>query len=463
LAPPEIVVSLRGLLVLIGLLAAVVAALYGLGRRAEPPASAPSDAPLVRAFEEDAVREIDLACAGAGVTLRKGTSAGWRITRPIEAEADPRRVHEVVAALQQARVRKVIADAAPDPGAFGLSPAACTVRVELAAGAPALSVRLGRGSPVGTERYAAGEDARVVFTDASLYGAVSRGVDGFREKRLVPVESEAITRIALDRPDGRLVVSSSEGIWRVESPIRDLASSSACTALARAVTAIELAGPASVRPPADAHPERSLRLEVTTRGGGAPIRAFVARAGIGGTRLGWREGGSFAGLVEESAAKDLERPTESYRDPRIAPFFGPDVRRVTIERGATTLRVERSKEPASWSGYEGTATFAVDSARIGDLLDRLSGLSGVGFETAGPGTKATGTITAVGERGELARFAFGPLAPSPGSDVESLWITTPARPGVVFRIHAASFGPIPSKAADLAPAPPASPEAVKGP
>jgi hypothetical protein len=462
-APPEIVVSLRGLLVLIGLLAAVVSALLWLGRSAEPPASAPSDAPLVRTFEEDAVREIDLACAGAEVTLRKETSLGWRITRPIEAEADPRRVHEVVAGLQQARVRKVIADHTADPAAFGLSPAACTVRVGFAAGTPALSVRLGRGSPVGTERYATGEDARVVFTDASLYGAVSRGVDGFREKRLVPVESEAITRIALDRADGRLVVASSEGLWHLESPIRDLAASGACTALARAITSIELGGPGSIRPPVDAQPARRIRLEVTTGGGGAPIRAFVALAGIGGTRLGWREGGSAAGLVEESVAKELERPTESFRDPRIAPFFAPDVRRLTIERGATTLRIARSKEPASWSGSEGSAAFAVDGARVGDLLDRLSGLSGVGFETAVPGTKATGTIALDGEHGELARFLFGPLAPSTGSDVESLWITTPARPGAVFRVHAASFGPIPVKAADLAPAAPAaSPSAVKG-
>jgi hypothetical protein len=456
-------VSLRGLLVLLGLLAAVVAALFWLGRKPEPTESAPVDTPLVRAFAEDAVREIDLACAGADVTLRKETSAGWRITRPIEAEADPRRVHEVVAALQQARVRRVIADKSTELGAFGLSPAACTVTVGFAAGTPALRLRLGRGSPVGTERYAAGEDARVVFTEASLYGAVSRGVEGFREKRLVPVESEAITRIALDRPDGRLVVASSGGVWHVESPIRDLASSGACGALARTVSSIELAGPASVRPPVDAQSSRRIRLEVTTGGGGAPIRAFVAAAGIGGTRLGWREGGSAAGLVEESAAKELERPTESFRDPRIAPFFGPDVRRLTIERGATTLRIVRSKEPSSWSGSQGSTPFPVDGPRVGDLLDRLSGLSGVGFETAAPATQATGTIAVDGEHGELARFQFGPLAPVPGSDVESLWITTPARPGVVFRIHATSFGPIPAKAEDLAPAAPAaSPSAVKG-
>jgi uncharacterized protein DUF4340 len=461
-ASPEIVVSLRGLLVLLVLLAAVVAALYWVGRGAAPPATAPSDAPLVKAFTEAAVQGIDLACAGAEVSLRKDASARWKIARPLEAEADPRRVHDAVVALQEARVRKVIADKSADPAAFGLSPAACAVRLEFAAGTPALSLRLGRSSPVGTERYAAGEDARVVLTDASLFGIVSRGADGFREKRLVPLDPEAITRIALDRPDGRLVVASSGGVWRVESPLRDLAASGACTALARAVASIEVQGAGPVRPPVEAHTERRIRLEVSAPGEVSPIVAFVAAAGIGGKRLGWREGPPLAGLVEESAVKELDRPAESFRDPRIAPFFSPDARRLTIERGATQLRLTRSKAPSSWTGSEGAAAFPVDGARVEALLDRLSGLSAVGFESALPATHATGTIAVDGEHGELARWSFGPLTPSQVSDVESLWITTPARPGVVFRIHAASFGPIPSKAADLAPAASASPEGVKG-
>jgi len=455
-------VSLRGLLVLIGLLAAVVAALYWVGRSAPPQETNPSDAPLVKAFAEEAVHRIDLACVDAEVTLEKAGSAGWRIIKPLEAEADPRRVHDVVTALQDARVRKVIADKAADPAAFGLAPAACTVHVEFAAGTPALTLRLGRSSPVGTERYAAGEDARVVFTDASLYGVVARGPEAFREKRLFPVDPETITRIALDRPDGRLVMASAQGLWHLESPIRDLASSAACAGLARAVTSIELQAPGPVAPPIDAHSDRRIRVEVTTPGGAAPLVAFVATAGIGGKRLGWREGRPLGGLVEESAAKELERTSESFRDPRIAPFFSPDVRRLTIDRGGTQLRIVRAKEPSSWSGSEGSTVFPVDGARVEALLDRLSGLSGAGYETAPPATKATGTIGVDGERGELARWTFGPLARAPGVDVESLWITTPARPGVVFRIQASSFGPIPSKAADLAPAPPAEPVGVKG-
>jgi hypothetical protein len=455
-------VSLRGLLALIGLLAAAVFTLYWLGGGGPPPETTASDAPLVKAFAEEAVREIELLCDGAGVTLEKETSQGWRITKPLEAEADPRRVHDVVTALQDARLLKVIAEKAPDPAAFGLSPAACTVRLGFGTGTPGLTLRLGRGSPVGSERYAAAEVDRVVLTDASLYGVVARDAEAFREKRLIPVDPESITRIALDRPDGRLVLVSAEGVWHIESPLRDLASSSACTALARAITSIELSASGSVPPPSDAHPERRVRVEVTAPGAVTPLVAFVAIAGVGGTRLAWREGRPRAGLVEESGARELDRPSESFRDPRIAPFFSPDVRRLTIERGGTQLRIVRAKEGSSWSGSEGSTAFTVDGARVEALLDRLSGLSGAGFETALPATKATGTIAVEGERGELARWSFGPLIRPLGSDVESLWITTSSRPGVVFRVEAVSFGPIPAKAADLAPATPAATEGAKG-
>lgn len=454
--------SLRGLLVLTGLLAAAVFVLLRLGHGTAPGNAAAPQAPLVTAFAEEGVREIDLACGGTAVTLGRETSRSWQIKRPFEAEADPRRVHEVIAALQDARVLKVIAGAAADPAAFGLSPAACTVRLGFETGTSALTLRLGRNSPVGSERYASADDARVVFTDGSLYGVVARSAEAFREKRLIPVDPEAITRIAVDRPDGRLVVQRVAGAWQVEAPRDDAASSGACAGLARAVASMELTSSGAVGAPRNAHPARCLRLEVTERGGNTPFVAFVAAAGIDGKRLGWREGRGLAGLVEESAARELQLPWDSFRDARIMSFSSPDVRRLTVVRGGTTLRIAREGETSPWTGSEGSAPFAVEASRVEDLLDKLQGLTGAGFEPDAPGTQATGTIALEGERGALARLTWGPLGPSSGSDVSSLWVTTPARPGVVFRVEASGFGPVPAKAADLAPAATARTEGVGG-
>jgi hypothetical protein len=453
-AAPEVVVSRVGLVVLIVLLAAAISLLVWLGRSPAPIPVAPPDERLLREFAEDAVRKIEIDCGGSAVTLARGASPGWRITRPFEAEADLRQVGALIASLREARITKVIGSDGGHPDAFGLSPPACTVRVDFAPAQAPATIRLGRSSPVGSERYAAADDARVVLTDGNLFGVVARDASGFREKRLFPVAPGAMTRIALERPDGRIVIARSGAAWRLEAPYPDAASAAACEGLARAVSEIEIAEPDTVPVPRDIRPERRLRLEVATGEHDAGSVAIVAAAGINGKRLGWREGAARAGLIDESALGELLRPAESMRERRIASFSTPDVRRLTIEQGGTSLRIARGGEASPWSGSAGTVTFAVDGLRVDELLNQWRALTASGFAPADTKSQRTGTASIEGESAPLASFTWGPS----GAD---LWLTTPARPGVVFQVDANSFGPIPATPSDWA-HPPDSAAKAKG-
>jgi len=450
-------VSLRGLVVLIALLAAAVGALVWVDHKKTDQPLESKDEPLLTPFTEDAVGSIEIVCEGSTITLRHEPAPSWRVAQPFTGEADPRRVRELIAALQDARVRKVIATGTADASGFGLRPAACTVRLASASGEALATLRLGRSSPVGTERYAAGDDARVVFADGSLYTVLARGAEALREKRLFPVEAEAMTRIDIERPSGRLALVRMNDDWRLLLPIADVASPSACSSLTRALASLEVTNAATTQVPSAVHPERRIKIAVTTKASPAAAVAYVAAAGIQGERLSWREGGSLAGLLPEAAASELSRDPESFRDPRIATFSTPDVRSVSFERGEARLRVARTAESEAWTGLTGSAPIPVDGSRVSALLDRLRGLTSSGFAEA-PGV-ATGTIVVTGGAGELARMTYGPLAPAAGTGEELLWMTTPARPGVVFKLPAAYLGPIPSRASDLAP--PAATEAPR--
>jgi hypothetical protein len=432
-------VSLRGLLVLIGLLAAAIVVLVRVGTHPGTAAQAPADAALVRAFTESEVHAIELDCGGAPVALARTSAAGWRLAKPFEAEADPRKVHEVISALQDARAHKVVAEKADDVASFGLAPAACTVKVDLGSAEPAMTLRLGRTSPVGTERYAAAADGKVVLTDGALFGTVSRGADAFRERRLIPVAGDEMTRIVLSRPDGRLALSKIGEAWQVESPRRDAASLNACTNLARAIAALEAADAGPVELPRDPRPDRRIEIRVAARGIDRPLVAFVAAAGVSGQRLAWREGAGNAGLVAESAAEELQRGADSYFETRIATFSLPDVRSVSLARGGTTVELARAGEGAPWTGREGASTFKVEGTRVIDFLNKIRSLTASGFEPSPPAAPPTGQITVRSERGDLARLTYGPL----GSG--SQWVTTPVRQGAVFRVEQASLGTVPGR------------------
>lgn len=384
--------SLRSLVVLLAVLAAMVSALVWLHRRDETATPPTTEAPLIRNVDADSVRALELNCGGSTVKLSRRPNADWRIVEPEDALADTRRVAELLAALQNARARKTIADGSSQAGDFGLDPPACRVALWLEAKPSAVTLRIGRPSPVGTERYAAGEDGKIVLTDGSLYGVVSRNADGFREKRSIPVEPDAITRIILDRPDASVVLTSTDGIWRIEKPRADLASASACTELARAIASIEDKGSAT---------SKRVKVEVGVRGREAPLVAELAA----------------------DAAPELARPWESFRETRIVSFSPSDVRELTVTQGDKHLILNRTGD--------GAATFT-------EFVDKLSGLTAEGFESETPKGSAVGTIVVSGERRELVRLSWGTLG-------SKLWITTSERPGAIFRVDAT--------AADLSPKP----------
>ena len=446
MASPEVVVSLRALAVLVLLLAGVVGLLVWLGREPQkPPATAPA-ASLI-AFQEDGIRSIAAACPPGTWTLRRDALSGWRVAEPFDAEADPRRVRAVLSALSDATAVRTVAEPGADTAAFGLAPTLCTVQLTVSSDPTSQVLRLGRASPVGSERYALAPDGKVVLVNGSLFDTLSREAESFRERRLFPVEAASLTRIAIDRPGGRLELISENGAWRVVAPVPDAAAATACDSLARAIAGIELGEAGGTKPPIVSRAARRIRVELTS-GHEAPRVGFVAAAGIAGTRIAWREGGSPIGLVAESVAKELEQATETFRSKHIATFATQDVRWVAVERGGTSLRVERASDGAAWSGRSGARAFSVDAARVEDFLTRLRQLTAVGFEPVRQSRGATGSIVVGGSSGELCRMAWGPLAPSAGDAAESVWVETPARPDAVFRVLATELGPIPGNPSD---------------
>jgi hypothetical protein len=185
------------------------------------------------------------------------------------------------------------------------------------------------------------------------------------------------------------------------------------------------------------------------------MTALVAAAGVGGKRVAWREGAASAGLVPESGIADFDRPAPAFRDRQVLGFSSPDVRRVVITRGATSLTLARASEAAPWTVRQGSEPETpADGARVTALIERLRSVRAASVEDAAPPSPATGTLVVSGEKGELGRASWGSLPPASGE--ESVWVTTPRR-GTTFRVPASAFGPIPQGPRDLAPSPSPSP------
>ena len=459
---PEVVVSLRGLIALLLVLGALIAAVVYLKPKPKP--AAPSeDAPLVAPLAEDKLERIEIACGETRATLARA-SGSWRLSSPFEAEADPRAVHTLVAAIQEARVRKPIADAPQDLSPFGLSPPACTVTYALAGEPNPRTLVIGRASPLGTERYAKDPSGRVVLTDGSLYTGVDRPPEALREKRLFPVDSESVTRILLEGPGGSFDVRREKDAWRLAAPIADRAAGEVCARLARDLTGLELHALESTPAPKVVQADRRIRIVLEAGPGTAPREAFVATAGVQGKRVAWRGGSApFAGLIDESAASALSRRWETLRDPTLTSFSSPDVVELVIDRQGATLTLRRAPAATAWTVAAGaSAPVAADGEKVDALLERLRDLRGSEFLPTAPSGAPSGSLVVRSASADLARLTWGPLPPVAGQP-ESIWVAAAARPGAWVRLDASRFGPLPKTAAEMAPQPSSSPSPSPSP
>ena len=447
--------SNRAVLLLALIAALAVGAVFWLDER---PAERRPGEGGERLFEgaPDRARGVEVKRGGARMRAERDDAWGWKLVAPERGEADAREVDAVLRAIADARVRRVVAAKGEPDAGFGLESPEATVGLELDGGA-SFRLKIGRASPVGTERYVSIGDGRVLLAEIQATPMLDRVPDRFRERRLFPVEGDAIRDIVIERRAERLELRRRDGEWSVVAPFRDLADSNTADSLARALAALEvdrLDDAASSGKPAGAPPE--FRLSI---GAGSPPRTFrvaIAPESGGPGRHAEREGSSVAGVLPTADFSILERPAAEYRDPRPAPFAPSDLRAVRITHGGTTLSVEKTEGAWTVRGGSGAAEPA-DSARVDALVDRLRWMKARSIVPAprAPLASSEWKVELVGTSGLLGTLEIGRI-PGPGTHEENadaaplVPVRSSLRPGIVLEVPADQLRELPGQPKDLA-------------
>lgn len=436
--------SLRALAILLALLAAVVAVVLVVDEpKREPPAAESETLASFLPSDLDAVAAIEIERHDGITRVERVGTAGWRLLRPVEAEADPRPVQALFVALRDARIRRVVEERAGDRAGFGLAPPDATVRILPTGSAAAVSFAIGRASPVGSGRYTSTADGRVLLVEGLDAGVMDRSADSLRERRLFPLDVALLRRIDLVRPAGRLaLVRGEDEGWRLVEPVSDSADPEAADALARAVLDLATSG----APIAGSPGGGDLAIELVATDG-RRLRARVGPADARGKRPARRIDSSIGGDLDASAIVGLERDASEFRDRRVVLAEPSDVREVRWVEGERSVRAWREAADRPWSVEErpGTGASAASATKIYDALDRLRWLRATGFEKSPPSAFGRAVVL-LGESGEMGRIEIA------GTDVRRV-VRSSWRPGVLSVVDADRLGAFPERAADLFDAP----------
>ncbi|MCD6336108.1 MAG: DUF4340 domain-containing protein [Candidatus Latescibacteria bacterium] len=180
---------------------------------------AEQEAKKIFLFEDDQVKGLTLVHSGVEIVLARAEDGVWKITAPIETEADQGAVDALVRNLKNAETDRVVADSTADLALFGLDDPKVKVSLLLEK-ASTDTLCIGDKSPTGSYVFANRNGSREVFTtSSSLLTNVQKELFDLRDKRVLAFEKDEVKKFELNQRGKPLFVLSKTGSeWQMEQP-----------------------------------------------------------------------------------------------------------------------------------------------------------------------------------------------------------------------------------------------------
>ena len=433
---------------------AVVALPDGVLREATKPVSDFRDRTIL-SIDRKEVAGFDIIAEGQTLSVDHAGDA-WRITKPVELPADTEAVGDMFEKLAAARVKEFVAEAPASRATYGLDrPLRLTIHTGRDKDRASRTLLLGRADANKKGVYAmrAGESS-VLLLPEDVGKAIPRTVAALRDKQVVAVDRDKVTRIDIESPKGTVTVARDKDRWTITAPqplpadqveagalltrLRDLRAQGFLSDDASAVPRVLGKPTIKVTVTEPNKPPTTLLLAPSAeKRGGAPS-AYAAVAGRGPVVL-----------VDVKALEDLGRSADDLRDHALFTDLQPkEIKRLRIKVGGQTAVLERRGD-TDWKLIEPTKGSA-KSARVDDLVYGVRALrwkqivAPAGEEPAKYGLDAP-TMEVVllrGDGGELARLLVG------RREADRAYVRTGAGPAI-YAVDPGTLGPAPKVPDDL--------------
>ena len=401
----------------------------------------------VLAFDQKDVTALEIITRDDTIAVEQADGR-WKLTRPRALPADGDTLRDFLEKLRAARVKEFVAEAPRSLEPFGLDrPVKVSIHTGRDKDRATKTLLFGRGDPAKKGVYAmrAGESAVVVIPDET-WAAVPKNVAVLRDKTVVEVERDKVTRLEIESPKGAVTLAQENGRWKITAP--EALPADQVEAGAVLFKLRELRAQAFLSEDAAGVPrylaKPTVRVTISEQGASAPRTLLLApspeRRGGAPTAYAGLAGRGPVVLVDGKVLEELGRSVDDLRDRVLLSGLEPkDIKRMRVRAGGQTVVVERSGD-VDWKLVEGGRGSA-KAATVDNLLYALRALkwksiaTPTGDEPARYGLDApTLEVTLLKTDGaELAALLVGKR------DGERAWVKLKAAPAI-YAVDAKQLG-----------------------
>jgi Domain of unknown function (DUF4340) len=213
--------KLRSLILSTVVLLALVGTLYWSEHRKpkEDTTVSADTSPSILKLDDASITQVDLKKKDAApIVLAQNSSGTWQITEPKQLNADQNTVSSMVSTLSSLRSERVVDDKPSDLSAYGLTRPALEVDLTEKDNKHQ-KLLIGDDTPTGSSVYAMLTGDPRVFTIAT-YNKTSfdKSVDDLRDKRLLAVAGDKISRLDLVRNNQTIEFGRDKEEWQILKP-----------------------------------------------------------------------------------------------------------------------------------------------------------------------------------------------------------------------------------------------------
>jgi hypothetical protein len=213
--------KLRSLILATIVFAALAGTLYWSEHHkpTEDTTKAADAAPAILKLDEASITRIELKNKDEQpIVLAKSISGSWQITAPKQYSADAANVSSTLSSLATLNSERVIEDKGTDLKPYGLNPPNIEVDITEKDN-KTQRLLLGDDTPAGSGVYAALAGDPRVFTIASFNkSSINKSLNEFRDKRLLQVNVDQVSRIELLRKNQTLEFGRTKDAWQILQP-----------------------------------------------------------------------------------------------------------------------------------------------------------------------------------------------------------------------------------------------------
>jgi hypothetical protein len=212
--------KLRSLILASVVLLALVGTLYWSEHRKPKDETVSANAsPSILKLDQGTITSVALKKNDAEpIVLTKGDSGSWKITEPKPFGADQSAVSGMLSTLSSLNSERVVEDKASDLKPYGLEPAALEVDVKERDN-KSQKLLLGDDTPTGNAVYASlAGDPRIFTVPSYNKGSIDKSVNDLRDKRLITLEPDKISRLELVRNNQTIEFGRNKDEWQILKP-----------------------------------------------------------------------------------------------------------------------------------------------------------------------------------------------------------------------------------------------------